>query len=102
MNCLHKLQLVEAEYQRSFGSRAAIESYDLAIDSARANGYLRDQALANEQAAVFYLDWSKEKVAQAYMHDAFAAYARWGATAKLAQLERQIRQILKQALEAQP
>ena len=45
----------------------AIELYDRAIAGAKENGYIQDEALANELAAKFYLDWGKEKVAASYV-----------------------------------
>lgn len=89
MNCLYKFDLVEAERERVLGEKwKAIDYYDRAIAGAQENGYIRDQALANELAAKFYLGWGKEKVAKAYMQEAHDGYTRWGATAKAAQLER--------------
>ncbi len=88
MNFQHKYDLVEAERWRVLDSKlAAIEYYDRAISGAKANGYVNEEALANELAAKFYLDWGKEKVAQAYMQEAYYCYARWGAKAKVADLE---------------
>ncbi len=99
MNCLHKFDLVEAERQRTFGDRIqAIEAYDRAIAGARENGYLREQALANELAARFYLAWGKEKAAQAYLQAAYDGYVRWGAAAKAAQLERRYAGLLAPVL----
>ncbi|WP_310425486.1 hypothetical protein [Chamaesiphon sp. VAR_48_metabat_135_sub] len=49
MNHLHKWHLVEAERQRVLGDKlAAIEHYDLAISLAKANEFLNEEALANE------------------------------------------------------
>ncbi|MBD0310800.1 MAG: serine/threonine protein kinase, partial [Microcoleus sp. T1-bin1] len=63
MNYLHKWQLVEAEKYRVARQRSeAIEMYDRAISGAKENEYIQEQALANELAAKFYLDWGKEKV----------------------------------------
>ncbi|BAU66570.1 multi-sensor signal transduction multi-kinase [Stanieria sp. NIES-3757] len=84
MNFQNKYDLVEAECHRILGNKAeAIEYYDRAIASARENQILNEEALANELAAKFYLDWNKEKIAQAYMIDAYYCYLRWGAKAKL-------------------
>ena len=60
--------------------------YDKAIRLARNNGYIQDEALANELAAKFYLRLGLEKVAKTYMLDAFRGYSRWGATAKVREL----------------
>ena len=102
MNCLHKYHLVEAERLRTFGDKGkAIEEYDRAIAGAKENGYLRDEAVANELAATFFLDWGKEKVAQAYMKEAYDGYTRWGANAKAAQLEQRYSRLLTPLLSAQ-
>ena len=102
MNCLHKYHLVEAEQLRTFGDKGkTIEEYDRAIAAAKENGYLRDEAMANELAATFFLDWGKEKVAQAYMKEAFDGYARWGAIAKVAQLEERYGRLLAPLLSTQ-
>jgi len=95
MNYLHKYHLVEAEKYRFLDRKTeAIEFYDLAIAGAKANGYSQEAALGNELAAKFYLDWNKERIAQAYLIDAYYAYARWGAKAKLADLETRYPQLL--------
>ncbi|MEG4068496.1 AAA family ATPase [Microcoleus sp. Pol11C2] len=101
MNYLHKWQLVEAEKYRVARQRAeAIEMYDRAIVGAKENEYIQEEALANELAAKFYLDWGKEKVAQAYMQEAYYCYARWGAKAKIDDLEKRYPQLLAPILQA--
>ncbi|MEG4084824.1 AAA family ATPase [Microcoleus sp. POL10_C6] len=101
MNYLHKWQLVEAEKYRVARQRAeAMEMYDRAISGAQENEYIQEEALANELAAKFYLDWGKEKVAQAYMQEAYYCYARWGAKAKIDDLEKRYPQLLAPILQA--
>ncbi|GAB1537406.1 hypothetical protein NUACC21_00460 [Scytonema sp. NUACC21] len=88
MNYLHKYHLVEAQKHQLLNRKTeALEFYDLAIAGAKANGYPQEEALANELAAKFYQDWNKERIARAYMIEAYYGYARWGAKAKLAVLE---------------
>lgn len=88
MNHRHKFDLVEAERARVLGQETrAMEYYDSAIASAKENEYLQEEALANELAAKFYLSTGKEKIAQTYMMDARYAYLRWGATAKVKDLD---------------
>ncbi|MBE9207707.1 AAA family ATPase [Nostoc sp. LEGE 06077] len=100
MNFLHKFHLVEAERERVQGNKAsAIDLYDLAIIGAKENGYVQEEALANELAAKFYLNWGKERIAQEYMTQAYYSYARWGAKAKVADLERRYPQLLTPILE---
>ncbi|MEH2321595.1 AAA family ATPase, partial [Nostoc sp.] len=102
MNHLHKWHLVEAEKQRVLGNKAeALEHYDRAISLAKENEYLNEEALSNELIAKFYLDWGKEKVAQAYMHQAYYCYARWGAKAKVEDLEKRYPQLLQPILQQQ-
>ncbi|MEG4571434.1 AAA family ATPase [Microcoleus sp. N3A4] len=100
MNHLHKWYLVEAERYRVLGEKiAATESYDKAITLAKEHQFINEEALANELAAKFYLDWGKVRIAQEYMTNAYYAYARWGAKAKVADLERCYRQLLAPILQ---
>ncbi|MDJ0705302.1 MAG: GAF domain-containing protein [Leptolyngbyaceae cyanobacterium MO_188.B28] len=100
MNYLHKWQLVEAEKYRVFGKRLeAIEMYDQAIAGAKENEYIQEEAVANELAAKFYLDWGKEKVAAGYMQAAYYCYARWGAKAKTDDLENRYASLLRPILQ---
>ncbi|MDZ8105709.1 MAG: AAA family ATPase [Nostoc sp. DedQUE12a] len=99
MNFQHKYDLVAAEYHRVLGERAqAIEYYDRAITKAKVNGYIQEEALANELAARFYLDWGKEKIAIVYLQDAYYGYALWGAKAKIVDLETRYQQLLQPIL----
>jgi predicted ATPase/signal transduction histidine kinase len=87
MNYRHKLDLIEAEKQRVLGNKAAaLDHYDRAIAGAKEYQFVNEEALANELATKFYLDWGKEKIAQAYIIEAYCCYTRWGATAKVEQL----------------
>ncbi|BAY11777.1 trifunctional serine/threonine-protein kinase/ATP-binding protein/sensor histidine kinase [Calothrix sp. NIES-2098] len=95
-NFLHKYLLVEAERSRIVGKcLEAQELYDRAIAEAKVNGYLQEEALANELAAKFYFNWGKEKAAQGYMQEAYYCYARWGAKAKTEELEKRYPVLLK-------
>ncbi|MBD2450634.1 AAA family ATPase [Nostoc sp. FACHB-152] len=100
MNYLHKWHLVEAEKQRVLGNKAdAIEHYDRAISLANANGYIQEEALSNELCAQFYCDWGKDKVAQVYMQQAYYCYARWGAKAKVADMEKRYAPLLASIIQ---
>jgi hypothetical protein len=92
MNHQHKVDLIEAEKQRVWGENyVAGDYYDRAIAGAKENGYIQEEALANELAAKFYLNWGKEKVAAGYMQEAYYCYAQWGANAKVADLGSRIK-----------
>jgi GAF domain-containing protein len=58
-----------------------------AIRAARANGFVHNEALANELAARFYAARGFEKIAQAYLQDARYCYRRWRAAGKVRQLD---------------
>jgi PAS domain S-box-containing protein len=88
MNYLHRYDLVEAEKFRVLGkTKQAMVYYNKAIDGARENEYLQDEALANEMCGRFYLEMEQKKVADVYLDEAFYLYDRWGATAKVNDLK---------------
>ncbi|MBD2303755.1 ATP-binding protein, partial [Nostoc sp. FACHB-190] len=102
MNHQHKVDLIEAEKHRIFGKfYEAGDFYDRAIAGAKTNGYIQEEALANELAAKFYLNWGKEKIAAGYMQEAYYCYARWGAKAKVTDLEKHYPQLLHLILQQQ-
>ncbi|MBW4660671.1 MAG: AAA family ATPase [Drouetiella hepatica Uher 2000/2452] len=88
MNYQHKYDLVNAEIARIEDRKyEAMQAYDLAIQGAMTYGYYPEAALASELAAKFYLAQGKKHIAQGYMTDAYYGYIRWGAIAKVHQLE---------------
>ena len=100
MNFLHKWHLVEAEKHRVLGNKVeASDGYDRAISLAKENLFLNEEALANELAAKFYLEWGKEKFARIYAIEAYYAYTRWGAKAKVNDLEKRYPQLLAPILQ---
>ncbi len=101
MNFLHKHYLVEAEQHRVKGEYLeAMDNYDRAIDLARENEYINEEALANELAARFYLECGKRKIAQIYLTDAYYCYLRWGAKAKVEDLAKCYPQLLAPILQS--
>ncbi len=99
-NHLHRFYLVAAERDRILNNKAqALEFYDLAISTAKANNYPQEEALANELAAKFYLEWGKNLIVQEYLLHAYYGYAHWGATAKVQELEQRYPQFLKSILK---
>ncbi|OUC14485.1 MAG: hypothetical protein B0A82_12040, partial [Alkalinema sp. CACIAM 70d] len=99
-NYCHKVNLIQAELHRiGHQNSDAIEFYDRAIANAKANGFIQDEALANELAAKFYLDWGKDKVAAGYMQEAYYCYTRWGSQAKVADLESRYPNLLHPILQ---
>ncbi|MEG4352573.1 AAA family ATPase, partial [Microcoleus sp. LAD1_D3] len=96
MNHLHKFYLVEAERHRVQGSEVvAMDYYKKAIALAKEHEYINEEALAHELAAKFYLALDQDKIAQVYMQDAHYCYLRWGATAKVNDLDTRYPQLLQ-------
>jgi PAS domain S-box-containing protein len=81
--------LVAAEIAR-FENRDldAMRLYQRAVRSARENGFVHNEALANELAGRFYLGRGLEMNGNAHLRDARACYALWGADGKVRQLDR--------------
>jgi predicted ATPase/signal transduction histidine kinase/tRNA A-37 threonylcarbamoyl transferase component Bud32 len=87
-NYQHKYDLVEAEKARVLGQTfVAMEYYELAIQGAKEQGYVQEEALANELAAEFYFSRGRNQQAIFYLRESYHAYIRWGAIAKVSDLE---------------
>jgi hypothetical protein len=84
----NRAALVGAEIARIDGRDVdAMRLYEQAIRSARANGFIHNEALANELASRFYAARGFEKIARVYLQDARYGYLRWGAEGKVRQLD---------------
>jgi predicted ATPase/HD-GYP domain-containing protein (c-di-GMP phosphodiesterase class II) len=98
MNQRHRWHLVEAERARLAGRDGdAREHYDHAIALAKEHAYLNDEALACECASRFYREKHLTQQSDLYLRNAYYAYLRWGAQAKVRALAAQHPQ-----LEARP
>ena len=94
-NFLNKFYLVEAEKSRVMGKILEAEDYyEKAIYRAAENKFIQEEALAYELAAEFYLGRGRLKIAQTYMKEAHYLYKRWGATAKVEDLETKYPQLI--------
>ena len=83
-----KLALVSAEIARVEGRAFdAMKLYEQAIQSAHANGFVQNEALAQEVAAQFYFTCGFETIARTYLRNARNGYDRWGALGKVKQLD---------------
>ena len=63
------------------------ELYDKAIRSAHANGFVQNEAVANELAAEFYGARGLITSADAYLRNARGCYEQWGALGKVKQID---------------
>src|ERR671933_305120 len=94
-NFLHKYLLVAAQMARISGKELeAMDLCDRAIESAREQNFIQDEALANELAAKFWLGKGKEEFAELYMRKAHYGYQLWGAKRKVEDLEEKYPQLL--------
>ena len=93
-NFLDKYLLVSAEVARIEGrDLEAMRLYQEAIQAARENGFIPAEAVANERAAAFYLARQLAPPGHAYLAQARSCYLRWGAHAKVRQLEQRYPQL---------
>jgi predicted ATPase/signal transduction histidine kinase len=89
MNYRHKYDLIEAEKARVLGKNGvAWELYDRSIKAAKENGFIHEEALANELAAKFYFSLNKPEFAAIYLNNSRNCYRNWGAIAKVEDLEK--------------
>ncbi|WP_397379465.1 ATP-binding protein [Paenibacillus sp. YYML68] len=87
-NFKHLLLLVEAEWHRAqHHTDAAATYYMKAIDVAKMNRFLHDEATANECAAKYYIQLGNFKAALPLLTEAHRLYASWGARRKISALE---------------
>jgi PAS domain S-box-containing protein len=88
-NFENRAALVGAEIARIEGRLLDAEHlYEQAIRSSSANGFVHNEAVANEIAGRFYASRGFEKIAHTYLRDARSCYLRWGAEGKARQLDR--------------
>jgi PAS domain S-box-containing protein len=87
-NFENRAALVGAEIARIEGRDVdAMRLYEQAIHSARANGFIHNEALAYERASAFYGARGFDRFAELYLRNARYGYLRWGAEGKVRQLE---------------
>jgi hypothetical protein len=87
-NFENRAALVAAEIARLEGRELDAERlYGQAIRSARANGFIHQEALANELAVRFYAARGLEDIADMYLRKARSCYRTWGADGKVRQLD---------------
>lgn len=87
-NFENRAALVDAEIARIEGRMIeAQQFYEQAIHSARHNGFVQNEAIAHEVAAHFYAARGFGQFADLYLRNARYGYLRWGAVAKVRQLD---------------
>ncbi|BBM82881.1 ATP-binding protein [Candidatus Uabimicrobium amorphum] len=88
-NFEHKYLIVKCEILRvQHNFVAAMKLYPQAITIAKQNGFIHQQALANELAAKLYIQLGINDTAKMYMQQSIACYEKWGCTMKVQQLSK--------------
>ncbi|WP_437536027.1 AAA family ATPase [Sorangium sp. So ce726] len=100
----HLELLVRAERARVAGEglEPVLALYQEAIDAADQAGYVRYRALVSELCGRFLASRRMQWLARSCLVDAYQAYARWGATAKLRQMEEAYVELLPRVGTSQP
>ena len=93
-NFEHRAALLRAEAADVAGDDEAPRLYEQAIEAAERSGFVSDLALASELAALHHLGRGRREPAAPLLHAARRSYARWGANAKVAQLDQRHRALL--------
>ncbi len=95
MNHQHKKDLIEAEKARLEGKHwEAFTAYQKAIQGARDNEFLHEEALANELCGQFWVEQNNNEIARIYLGRALNIYNLWGARAKIEQLQGKYEHVL--------
>ena len=85
----HKTLLLQAEYHYLKGEMEEAKIfYDKALKTATENGMLNDLAFCWERAGQFFLNTKQDLLADFYLQNAYRSYKRWGADAKVKQMEK--------------
>jgi|GEM_PF-796114 len=81
-------RLIEAEYARITGNtERAVALYHEAIEAAKTGRAINHEALGNELAARFFLEWGNANAARFFITEAIQCYRAWGCVAKERRLE---------------
>lgn len=80
----------------------ARERYEHAIQASRENGFIQDEALANELFGKYWLSRKQETLARLHLTEAMYIYRRWEAEAKVKDLEERNRNLLTRSEATSP
>lgn len=94
-NFLCQWLLLSAEFYRITGQQqVARQNYEEAICYAARMNSVHELALANELCARFHLELGQTRIGLMFMGEARTCYARWGAAAKVEELERRYAELV--------
>ncbi len=97
----HKHALVSAEIARLERRTAeAMQLYEQAVVTARAGGFVQNEAIAYELASRFYRERGFTPIADLYLREAKSRYLAWGAIGKAREIDRQYPQLVEVTVAA--
>ncbi len=107
---LHAPENFEHQYLMIGAGIAAVEGafekamilFNSAINTAGRNGFLQDQAIANELAGKIWFKAGNNQIANIFMSRAYRCYQRWGAISKTLRLEKIHPQLLNETKKEFP
>ena len=89
VNFFHKYALISAEIASVHGKdMEAVEFYNQAIESAKENGFIQNEAIANELAGEFHIKRNFQSYAAFHITRAYDGYKAWGAKKKAEYLKK--------------
>jgi PAS domain S-box-containing protein len=99
-----KFHLLQAErFSIQEDDEKTIEHYHRAIETAQAQQFIHDEALANELAAGYWQRKSRPAFAEPFLRRAHACYTLWGCYAKAVRMEKQLAELSgNRAIEIEP
>ena len=101
-NYLHKYYLIQAEQEHLRGSETrALELFSKAAQNARESGYFQEEALAYERAASYVASQGLQHLGASFIKEAREGYERWGALAKVKQLDEKASQSINDNLSSE-
>jgi histidine kinase len=87
-NYSHKIFLLEAEYNYLKGDNETAKIlYDKSLKAGTESNMTNDIAYSWERAGRFFINTKQDLLANFYLQNAYRVYKRWGAEAKLKQME---------------
>ena len=91
LNFLGKQYLLEAEVAVATNDHLSVLSkYTSSIVLSREQGFIMEEALANERAGKYFLDQDNEKMALPFLREACRLYKNWGGLAKLHHIKQEL------------
>jgi hypothetical protein len=95
-NFTNKLRLLEAEQQsQRQNHRKSVDLYIASIEAAKNSGFIHEQGLACEKAALYFMKVKEEEKALQYFQQARECYEEWGSDVKVDYVQKKMDSLSK-------